>query len=256
MCRFAVACGHHGRETCAVVPCHASIRESSANASAKPPHSEAASERAAQPRTGRAVRRAPRSSPRPTERSIRGRWARKCTAKQALHPMNAGLVELMQGVGAVAGGQQADAGGEHDHRREDQCRARARATAARGGPFSRYAARAAVVADEAVAGARELEQDGPDQHQADEHVLGPQVAQPQDRHALREQQHREHGGGEAGQVLVPVRPAEPSRTRRDADAHAASRSLASRSASVGQAATARRACASSSSGTGAPSTIG
>jgi len=69
-------------------------------------------------------------------------------------------------------------GGEHTQRQQRRA-------------FGAVARRARVVAGESVAGARQLEHDWSDQHQPDEHVLGTEVTQPHDRHALGGEQGRE-----------------------------------------------------------------
>ena len=69
--------------------------------------------------------------------------------------------------------------------------------------------RVRVVAGEAIAGAAELHQDRRYQDEPDHHVRRPQAAHVDDRHALREEQRRQHDGRGAGQRFVAVDPAEP-----------------------------------------------
>jgi hypothetical protein len=77
-----------------------------------------------------------------------------------------------------------------------------RRSSAGGGPLRRYAGAPAVVTDEAVAGAAELQQHGRYEQHADEDAGCDQLAHAQDRNALGGQQDQQHGRVRRGQARV------------------------------------------------------
>ena len=177
---------------------------SSTSARTSPAQSEMATSSEAMPRPGARGRTRGARRPGAAQRARRAREVgQEVHGEDAAPHDERDLVEHEDPVGVVAEQQQPDPGGEDHHGAGHEQRGEGPQHDV-GRTLGHVDRRRRVVAGEPVAGARELQRNGPDQHQPDEHVRAEQALHVQDRDALGDEQDDQQRGGRAGQQLVEL----------------------------------------------------